>query len=257
MFKKNNKFIICIIYCIFLFNMNIFAQGKADCQNWYLKYNKNETQPETPDNGRYTEEYDVISLDKSGQKNIYLTFDVGYENGNVEKILNILDKYNVKGAFFVLPHFIKSNPSLLQRMSTNGHLICNHTRSHRNMSEITDFNTFKKELTDNEEVLRNETGLEMAKYYRPPEGAYSEANLEFAKNSGYKTVFWSLAYADWDNNKQPDASKTLNLLLSRIHPGCVALFHPTSETNVKIMEDFILTLKSRGYNFKSLNEFEK
>lgn len=256
MMKKFYIFILCIIYCIFALNMHTLAQGKADSQNWYLKYNKDEIPPQTPDNGSFTKQYDVISLDKSGEKSIYLTFDAGYENGNVEKILDILDKHNVKGAFFVLPHLIESSPALVQRMNDNKHLICNHTRSHKNMSKITDFNVFKKELTDNEDILRNTLGIEMAKYYRPPEGAYSEANLEFAKNAGYKTVFWSLAYADWDNNKQPDAEKSLNLLLSRVHPGCVALFHPTSETNVKIMDRFIETLKAKGYTFKSLDEFK-
>ncbi len=232
----------------------IFAQDYKEL-NWYLNYGTNNEQPQTPDNGTYTAKYNVISLDKTGNKSIYLTFDAGYDNGNIAKILDILSKNNVHGAFFVLPNLIKTNPELLLRMHNEGHLICNHTKSHRNMGKITDINEFKKELEDNEAVLKDKLGLEMAKYYRPPEGAYSELNLNQANQLGYKTVFWSLAYADWDNNKQIERNKALELLLSRIHPGCVLLLHPTSETNTLILDEFITTLKNEGYIFKSLDDF--
>ena len=223
--------------------------------SWYLKYNEGEAHPNTPDNGSYSEKYGVISLDRSGEKNIYLTFDAGYENGNIERILDVLKKHNVRGAFFVLPNLIKSNPELLQRMNDEGHLICNHTKSHGNMGKITDINRFRDELEGNEKILKDTLGLDMKKYYRPPEGAYSELNLSQARELGYTTVFWSLAYADWDNSKQPDKDKSLRLLLSRVHPGCVALLHPTSDTNAAILDDFISELKTRGYTFKSLDEF--
>ena len=191
------------------------------------------------------------------KKKIYLTFDAGYENGNVEKILDTLKKNDVKGAFFVLPHFIKSNPDLIKRMIDEGHLVCNHSTSHKDMSKISSVEEFEKELSQIEEIYRNQTGKEMAKYFRPPEGRFSEENLKIAQKLGYKTVFWSLAYADWDNNKQMDPEKAKGLLMSRVHNGCVMLLHPTSDTNALIMDDLIKELKSRGYSFESLDEFQK
>lgn len=253
--KKSSIAILCTFLCIFACNMQTFAAGKGDAQSWYLKYNTDGKQPDTPDGGRYSSQYDVISLDKSGEKKIYLTFDAGYENGNISKILDTLKKHNVKGAFFILPNLIKSNPDIVQRMNDEGHLICNHTRSHGNMANIASFDEFKKELTDLEDILRSELGIEMAKYYRPPEGTYSEANLEFAKRLGYKTVFWSLAYADWDNKKQMSPDKAMKLLNLRIHPGCVMLLHPTSDTNAIILDEFIGKMKADGYVFKGLDEF--
>ncbi len=254
---KQLKFVVflCTIVCIVASNMHNFAAD--DIKNWYLKYGNSGQYPQTPDNNEYTEKYDVISLDTSGNKNIYLTFDAGYENGNVTKILDVLKKYDVPGAFFVLPNIIKSNPELIQRMNDEGHLICNHTKSHKNMGKVTDITEFEKELKENEKILKDTLNLDMRKYYRPPEGAYTELNLEYAKKLGYKTVFWSLAYADWDNDKQPDPDSSLKLLLSRIHPGCVVLLHPNSDTNAKIIESFILELKKDGYSFKSLDDFPK
>ncbi len=250
---QNNKY-LCTILCIFALSMHIFAAGKTTEESWYLKYNGKE-QPSCADSGRYSKLYNAIALDRSGEKTIYLTFDAGYENGNVEKTLDILNENNVPGAFFVLPNIIKTCPALIQRMRDEGHLICNHTKSHNNMSKIVDFEIFKSELFDNEKILYDETGLKMDKYYRAPEGKYSELNLEFADNLGYKTVFWSLAYADWDNNKQINNDKALNLLLSRTHPGCILLLHPTSKTNSEILDTYIKTLKNDGYTFKSIKDF--
>ena len=251
--KNIRNVFLCIMMCIYV--LNIHSAASNEILNWFLKYNSAGEVPQTPDNGKYTEKYNVISYDNSGQKNIYLTFDAGYENGNVSKILDTLSKQNVPGAFFVLPHIIKTNTELILRMKNDGHLICNHSKSHHNMGKISDINEFKEEIYGNEEILRDTLNLEMSKYFRPPEGAYTEKNLEFAKSLGYKTVFWSLAYADWDNNNQPQAEASLELLLSRVHPGCVVLLHPTSETNALILDKFISEVKNRGYSFKSLDEF--
>ncbi len=256
--KKTALRRICIFVCIyallFVYPSSVFAQGE---KNWYLQYRSHGEAPLLPEDAAFLSENDVIVLDGSGEKSVYLTFDAGYENGNIEKILDVLQEENVPGAFFLLPNVARSVPELVLRMHDEGHLLCNHTKSHRNMSEVTDKEVFRKELTDNEDILRETLGLEMAKYYRPPEGAYSRLNLETAKALGYKTVFWSLAYADWDNKKQPDPEKAKSLLLSRIHPGCVLLLHPTSATNAAIMSDLIKTLKADGYIFKRLDEFGK
>ena len=252
-YKRLISVFLCSVYCIFASNIQLSYADSV--KNWYLSYKEENQIPDTPDNGDYSKKFNVISLDRSGEKNVYLTFDAGYENGNVNKILDILKKHNTTAAFFVLPNIIKTNPELIKRMYNEGHLICNHTKSHRNMGKVTDINVFKEELSANEEILKSTLGIEMSKYYRPPEGAYSELNLKHATELGYTTVFWSLAYADWDNNKQPSPKESLNLLLKRIHPGCVLLLHPTSATNAAILDTLITKLEEQGYSFLSLDEF--
>ena len=138
---------------------------------------------------------------------IYLTFDAGFENGNTPAILDALKKHNVPATFFVVGTFISSNPDLIKRMVEEGHTVGNHTYHHPDMSQISTQEAFQKELGDVEEEYKKITGQEMTKYYRPPQGKYSETNLKMAKEMGYKTFFWSLAYVDWYENDQPDVYK--------------------------------------------------
>ncbi len=230
---------------------------KSKAQNWYFKPASDEKQPICcPEQAVFAKENGCIFLGNADEKRIYLTFDAGYENGNVEKILDVLKAENVPGAFFVLPQIIRENTYLIQRMKSEGHLICNHSRFHRNMSKVTDFEKFKEELLSAEQVLFDVTGYEMDKFYRPPEGAFSRENLEFANRMGYKTVFWSLAYADWDDKKQMAQDKALSLLESRTHNGAVVLLHPTSDTNAEILDDYIKNMKAKGYEFCSLSDFK-
>ncbi len=241
---------ICAIFA--LCAQNVYAQPFS----WYFKPAKSGAQPEViPEAKDFADEFNTIYMGNPESKKIYLTFDAGYENGNVEKILDVLKEKDVKGAFFVLPNIIKKNTDLIARMKDEGHLICNHTKSHKDMSKITDFSEFEKELKGVEDVLYEKTGYEIDKFYRPPEGRFSEENLKFASDMGYYTVFWSLAYADWDNNKQMNPERALELVLARTHNGCVALFHPTSSTNAEILGKYIDTLKEQGYEFGTLYEF--
>ena len=250
MFKK---FIITII-----FTMCCALLVAAESYSWYFKPEKDGNQPVMiPEAASFVDKYNVISIGSPDEKKIYLTFDAGYENGNVEKILDVLKEKNTPGAFFVLPQLSKANSDLLIRMKNEGHLVCNHTKTHRDMSKITDNETFRNELVEAEEIYKNATGNEMDKFYRPPEGRFSEENLKWATEMGYTTVFWSLAYADWDNNKQMEPSKALELVTSRTHNGCVALFHPTSSTNASILGNYIDSMRADGYEFCSLTEFIK
>ena len=223
--------------------------------SWYFKPAKDHVQPEViPEAKGFLDEYPTIYIGDAQTKKVYLTFDAGYENGNVEKILDVLKEKNVPGAFFILPQLAKQNGDLLARMKAEGHLICNHTARHKDMSKFTDSAQFAAELTEAENLVREYAGIEMDKFYRPPEGRFSEQNLKDAADLGYTTVFWSLAYADWDNNKQLAPEKALELILARTHNGCVALLHPTSATNAAILGEYIDTLRAEGYEFGSLTE---
>lgn len=187
-----------------------------------------------------------------GDKVVYLTFDAGYENGNVGKILDTLKEQNVTGAFFILGHLCEAYPDLVRRMADEGHLVCNHTYTHKNMTGAPT-GVLTAELERMEAACRD-IGVTMAKYFRPPEGTFDRAMLREAQTCGYKTVFWSFAYADWDNQKQPSPAAATEKILSNAHNGAVILLHPTSATNAAIMGDVISRLKAEGYRFGTLDE---
>lgn len=258
--QKRTRFQRICVAAAVLLAAGTIGVGAASTQShsWYFKPAANHERPTAiPEASGFIGNYDAVFIGAPDEKKVYLTFDAGYENGNVEKILDVLKEKNVPGAFFILPLLPQKHTALVQRMKAEGHLVCNHTRHHKDMSRFTDFETFAAELTQAEDVLREYTGFEMDKFYRPPEGRFSEQNLEYAERLGYTTVFWSLAYADWDNEKQMNPQKALELLLARTHNGCVALLHPTSATNAAVLGDYIDTLRAEGYEFCSLNELKR
>ena len=185
---------------------------------------------------------------------IYLTFDAGYENGCTEPILDALAKHNVKAAFFVVGNYIEQNPDLVRRMLREGHIVGNHTYHHYDMSKLSDEAAFNQELTSLETLYRETTGEDMPRYYRPPQGIYSEKNLEMAQKLGYRTVFWSLAYVDWYQDNQPTDEQAFSKLVPRIHPGAVVLLHSTSATNARILDELLAKWEALGYRFASLEE---
>jgi peptidoglycan-N-acetylmuramic acid deacetylase len=138
-------------------------------------------------------------------------------------------------------------------MCDEGHIVGNHTFHHPDMSKIADKESFLKELRSLEELYEETTGKEMPRFYRPPQGKYSESNLKMAQELGYKTVFWSLAYVDWYTDNQPTHQEAFNKLLPRIHPGAVVLLHSTSKTNSEILDKLLTRWKSEGYTFKTLD----
>ncbi|MDD6259947.1 MAG: polysaccharide deacetylase family protein [Clostridiales bacterium] len=261
--KKMTHRLITALMALVLFILTTAAAiipGAADnAYNWYCIRTPGNKRPPCPAEMSFVDKLGGFYIDKNKtdsdtDKVVYLTFDAGYENGNVEKILDTLKDKEVTGAFFVLGNLVTSNTDLVKRMADEGHLVCNHTYHHRDMSKYTDKAEFALELTSLEDAYRKLTGREMSKYYRPPEGRFTEQNLKFAQEMGYSTVFWSFAYADWDNNKQPSAEYALKKILSNVHNGAVILLHPTSSTNAEIMPQLIDSLKSSGYRFGTLDE---
>lgn len=247
---------IVLAICFITISLPLKINAEKTSYSWYCKRVKDNAQPPLPTEFGFIEKYPCIWLDKEGGKKVYLTFDAGYENGNIEKILDILKTKDVHGAFFILLNLINTNPELVKRMSEEGHLVCNHTAHHKNMSRITDINTFKNELDILDEAYKSLTGKAIAKYYRPPEGTFSESNLKMAQELGYETVFWSFAYADWDNASQPSPEFAKKKILENIHEGAVILLHPTSATNAAILSDVIDEIRSMGYEFGTLDEIK-
>ena len=198
--------------------------------------------------------YDAYYLGDTSRKVIYLTFDCGYENGNTEQILDALKKHNAPAAFFVVGHMIESAPDIVRRMAAEGHVVGNHTFHHPDMSSISQKEAFQKELDSLAELYQKTTGKPLSHFYRPPQGKYSEENLKQAQELGYKTIFWSLAYVDWNTDKQPSAEQAYAKLLPRIHDGAIVLLHSTSRTNAEILDELLSKWEAMGYTFRSLEE---
>ena len=233
------------------------ASGGASSGNWGLSFQEEGQCPQGNASIKELAEYNAYYAQDTEEKVLYLTFDAGYENGNTETILNALKKHNVSATFFVVGTYIESEPELIQRMIDEGHTVGNHTWHHPNMSGIETMEEFKKELTDVEDAFRQTTGQEMTKYYRPPQGIYSESNLEMAKELGYQTFFWSLAYVDWYADDQPTREEAFDKLLGRIHPGAILLLHSTSSTNAEILDELLTKWEEMGYQVRPLSDLVK
>lgn len=224
----------------------------AAAGNWGLSY---PAEGQTPIGNATADElaaYNTHFLGDTTQKCLYLTFDAGYENGHTPAILDALQKHGVPAAFFVVEHYLDTAPDLVRRMVAEGHTVANHTATHPDMSAIRTQAEFLQELTRVEEKYTAITGQTMPKLYRPPRGVYSEENLQMAKEAGYHTFFWSLAYVDWYADRQPTREQALEKLLPRTHPGAIVLLHSTSATNGAILDELLQKWKEMGYTFLPL-----
>ena len=234
--------------------VGIFSGSALPTGAWGLSFRQEGAPPIGNAGIDQLKRYDAAYIGSTSEKVLYLTFDAGYENGCTEKILDTLQKHNVKAAFFLVGNYIEKNADLVRRMTEEGHIVGNHTMHHYDMSKISDPAAFQKELEDVETAYQEVVGKPMEKYYRPPQGIYSEENLRQAKNLGYQTVFWSLAYVDWYQDNQPDPQEAIEKLTRRIHPGAIVLLHSTSSTNAQILDELLNKWEDMGYSFHSLNE---
>ncbi len=230
------------------------ASGRLlqETEDWGLGFGSEGEKPTGNATAAELAGYDAYYCGQGEEKVIYLTFDCGYENGNTEPILDALKKHNAQATFFVVGHFLESAPEIVKRMVADGHTVGNHTYHHPDMSKISGMSAFRKEMDDVASLFKEVTGTELAMYYRPPQGKYSTENLQMAKELGYSTFFWSLAYVDWNQDSQPSHEEAFAKLTSRIHPGAIVLLHSTSKTNGEIMDELLTKWEEMGYTFRPL-----
>lgn len=242
--------LVMLSVTIFLLSVNSSSDNSL---HWFIKRQKG-TSPIFPPESEEIKKYGAYFIDEktADEKIIYLTFDAGYENGNVEKILDILKKENVPAAFFLLDNIILKNTDLVLRMADEGHLVCNHTKNHKNLAFSTE-EEIKRNLLALEKIYEEKTGREMSKYFRFPEGKYSIEAIKTINKLGYKTIFWSFAYDDWDNGRQMNTNKAIKKVMENTHNGAIMLFHPTSKTNAEIFGELICQWKALGYSFGTLD----
>ena len=231
-----------------------FRNRSVETAAWGLSFRQDNAPPVGPADSAELSRFNAVYLGNTQEKVLYLTFDAGYENGCTEKILDILKKHNAPAAFFLVGNYIEKNADLVRRMVSEGHIVGNHTMHHYDMSKLSGKEAFSKELTELEALFFDITGKQMPKYYRPPQGIYSKDNLIMARDLGYRTVFWSLAYVDWNNDSQPTPEQAFSKLLPRTHNGAVVLLHSTSKTNAEILDELLTKWESEGYRFASIDE---
>lgn len=222
-------------------------------QGWGLAFGESGKQPVGNASVEELEQYNAYFMGNDEEKVIYLTFDCGYENGNTEAILDALDKHGAPATFFVVGHYLEAAPELVNRMVEDGHAVGSHTYHHPDIDTLADLDAFQEEMDSLKDLYSQVTGGELAMYYRPPEGKCGITNLKMAQELGYTTIFWSLAYVDWDVEHQPSHKDALAKLTERIHPGAIVLLHNTSRTNGEILDELLTAWEEMGYCFKPLS----
>ena len=253
--KKRDLLILLIAVVIALaVSVSVFASSALTTGSWGLSFRQEGAPPIGNAGKDQLRQYQAAYIGNTSEKVLYLTFDAGYENGCTAKILDTLKEKQVPAAFFLVGNYIRQSPDLVRRMVAEGHTVGNHTMHHYDMSRLSDKAAFSKELTDLEALYEETVGQELPKFYRPPQGIYSEENLKMAQELGYKTLFWSLAYVDWNNDSQPTREAAFAKLLPRTHNGAVVLLHSTSKTNAEILGELIDKWKEAGYRFGTLDE---
>lgn len=266
---KNSVWIIALGIITILFTISVIksdnsviqtsSQVQSDISNkkigWGIKRKDNHEQPDVgKENQKLLEENEGICLGNLNKKNIYLTFDEGYEAGYTRRILDTLKQNNVKATFFITAHYLNTQPELVQQMLEEGHIVGNHTVNHKSMPTLSE-EKIKTEIMDLHKTVYEKFQYDM-KYIRPPMGEFSQKSLQVTKSLGYKTVMWSFAYEDWNEDKQPNEEKAKEKILANLHNGEIMLLHGNSKTNTNILDNLIKDIKEQGYCFKSLDEFE-
>ncbi len=195
----------------------------------------------------------AVFLGDTANKELYLTFDNGYENGYTSKILDVLREKKVPAAFFVTGHFVKDQPALVLRMAAEGHIVGNHSWSHPDLS-LASKDRIRSEMEQVEQETAKLTGRADMRYMRPPRGVFSGRMLAACRELGYTGVFWSVAYKDWDTKQQRGAQYAYDSVMGQLHPGAVVLLHSVSRDNAEALGRIIDDARRQGYTFKSLDQ---
>jgi peptidoglycan-N-acetylmuramic acid deacetylase len=255
-----NRLLCLILVSVLFFTQThvIYAQRGVSNQRleWFFEKKGKETPPVT--DTRYMEliqKYDSLFIGDPNQKDIYLTFDNGYENGYTDDVLDVLKRKKVPAAFFVTGQFMKTHPHLIKRMAEEGHIVGNHSYHHPDLTQVSDAR-LRNELEKVKLRYTELTGRTDMHYIRPPRGVFSERTIMLAKEEGYTHVFWSLAFLDWETNKQRGWKYSYNQIMKQIHPGSIMLLHTVSRDNAEALETTIEALQKRGYTFKSLDDLQ-
>jgi peptidoglycan-N-acetylmuramic acid deacetylase len=257
---KKHKALLSIIMVfailIFVIPQEVYAASlSSKSYGWgYTKSKRHKTPAISKDTKEWLKDYDAYYVYNTKKKAIYLTFDLGYENGYTTKILNVLEEHDIKATFFVCKAFIDKNPKGLKRMVKEGHVVGNHTVNHIPFYKLSE-SKLKSELKKVETAYKEVTGEDMVKYVRPPEGGYSEKSLGLTQKLGYTSIFWSIALPnDWNLENQPSKETTLSLFKNQHHRGAIVLLHGVSPVVADNLDKMLSQLEEEGYEFKLITD---
>lgn len=226
-------------------------------KSWFFRRNADHQPSEGAVTAKTLATYHAFYYDnKTREKVIYLTFDCGYENGYTGKLLDTLKKHDVKAVFFVTKHFVRSQPELCKRMKEEGHLVGNHTMNHPSLPDKS-VSQIQSEIRGLEQIFKEETGYQLDKFFRPPMGEYSDRVLKIASDMGYTTVFWSMAYGDYDPEKQPGKQYVIDHFKKYYHMGAIPLMHNISKSNAEALDEVLRFLKKQGYQCMRIDALGK
>ncbi len=248
--KKIIKLLIFTMVMFTMFFTSTYFTSYAS--GWGFRKNSIHQVPEI---GKYQQIIDGTNSFYVGpnEKNVYLTFDAGYDNGVLSKILDTLKEKKISASFFITGDFVKRFPTLVKRIVDEGHIACNHSYSHKKITSMS-CAQLADDLTKLEDAFYELTGTKMVKYFRPPEGEFDRSSLENLKSLGYKTIFWSIAYKDWDTKKQNGADYCVRTIMDNLHNGAIILMHSVSRSNQEALPIVIDKITLEGYTFKTVNE---
>ncbi len=255
--KKFFMALSLLLVCMMQFTIYVDASNISnELQRWGFKRGENNKQPSLDSKAKQIiDSFGGITIGSSNENVVYLTFDNGYEAGYTEKILDSLKATNVKATFFITAHYLNTASDIVKRMIEEGHIVGNHTVNHKDLTKLSD-EEIKDEIMNLHNAVYEKFGYEM-EYFRPPKGEFSERVIKIVKELGYTSVMWSSAYDDWDKNKQNREEYGKKKIIDNIHNGAVILLHATSKDNSVILESVINEVKSRGYEFKNIDNFER
>lgn len=232
---------------IISFNISVGAAG------WGFRKNSDHTPPEIGSYAQEIEGTNSFYVGSSNEKKIYLTFDAGYDNGNLASILDTLKDKKVQATFFVTGDFVNRFQNLTKRMVEEGHIVANHSYSHKSITSQTK-EELKNDLKKLEDNFQKVTGEEMVKVFRPPKGEFDHNSLMNLKELGYKTIFWSIAFKDWSTEHQKGKEYSYNSVIDNLHSGAIILMHTVSTSNREALPEIIDEIRNQGYELSLVTE---
>jgi peptidoglycan-N-acetylmuramic acid deacetylase len=250
------KWTIWIMACVVIFTFIPVSAEAVSNKAIHWGFKRSESH-EPPSAGKELDQllakYDAFYLGNPNKKEIYLTFDNGYENGYTAKILDVLKEKKVPATFFVTGHYLNTAPDLVKRMVKEGHIVGNHSWHHPDLTQVSN-ERLQEELESVRKKTEELTGQKGMMYLRPPRGIFSERTLAIARELGYYHVFWSLAFVDWRTDNQKGWKYAYDNMIKQIHPGAIILLHTVSKDNADALAKVIDDLRKQGYTFKSLDD---
>lgn len=243
-----------LVILFYVFVQALLGAGKS--YGWGFKRNNEHRQPDIGFYAREIEGTSTYYVGSPDEKKVYLSFDAGYDNGVLPKILDVLKEKNVRAVFFVTGDFIRRESELLKRIVSEGHLAGNHSWSHRDITTLS-FDELKEDLEKAAAAYRDLIGLDMPKLFRPPAGKFNREALLRVQRLGYSTVFWSIAYRDWDEGKTRGQDYAYRQVIDNLHNGAIILLHSISRDNLDALPAIIDELRRQEYEIPRLDSLIK